>query len=136
MSNFRLQLRTSDGEPSGTTTLESFLADNEGAPAHVRELVSNLQPGAAATIPTLDLIVVRPTPRQRRLTRFKVAVSVDGLKEATIQVNRAAGTIGVRFKRRRQLYELPLSDVAALIYDRVCRANAGVGRLNGRRKRR
>lgn len=134
--NFPLQV-TFDGETS-VTTLHRFQAENEGT--RVAGAAAELgQPGDFCTVRDGELIWhlerLEQQKAAKRIARFKVDVSIDGAKSATVEINRKAQTIAVRLHKRRTLYELPLADVAALIFDRVSRANAGVGRLKARRRR-
>jgi len=50
-----------------------------------------------------------------RPARARVAIHVDGAREATITIDRAAGLFMVRPLRRKKFYELPLSVVAEMV---------------------
>lgn len=141
VTDFPLEVEDIEGGRPQATTLKLFLADNEAAPKALLAAVSCLTPGKSIDlVGSLGIRVSRPAAASRagrRIARFPVpGLRIDGAASVTLLVNRQAGTIGVRLKHRRTLYELPIADVAALIFDRVSRANAGVGRLVARRRRR
>lgn len=71
-----------------------------------------------------------------RNPRFRVMAELDGrrrLTPATVVVHRGALTLSVRPYRRRRTYELPLAEVAAIVYQRIIRAEVAAKRA-ARRK--
>lgn len=129
---FRVSVRA-DGE-SRTMLLAELLAENEGAPAFC-ERVRKLEPGEVFTFGP-DITVRRFSEGERRRTRHKVLINFHGKPTwATVTIDKVSGLVAVRPRRRRKEYVLRLSDVAELVIDRVARADAGVGKLNGRRRR-
>lgn len=79
----------------------------------------------------------RPTPTppaEPRNARFSVEWSFDGTKQATVVINRRAGTFEVRPYRRRKSYTLPLAVVAQLVAERIIRA-AAVAKRKARSRR-
>lgn len=55
-------------------------------------------------------------------SRFKVVGTFDiagGLQTATVEIDRAAGLFSVRPYKRRKVYTLPLSVVAAIVCQRI-----------------
>jgi hypothetical protein len=70
-------------------------------------------------------------------TRVQIPDTIDGVKGATVIIDRRRLLFAVRLKRRHKLYELPLGEVAKIVFDRVVRADTGVGRrLRPRRRSR
>ncbi len=57
-----------------------------------------------------------------RPARVKVLGSFDGVSEATLTLDRAAGVLTVRPTRRRRTFSLPLSTVAEWVMWRVIKA--------------
>jgi hypothetical protein len=62
---------------------------------------------------------------------FRVSAELDGrgrFTEATVTVHRGALVLEVRPLRRRRSYELPLAEVAAMVYQRIIRAEVAAAR--------
>lgn len=66
----------------------------------------------------------RPKSDGPRKAKFRIVWDFDGTTEATVVVNRRAGTFEVRPLRRRASYALPLAEVAQLVAERIVRAAA------------
>lgn len=60
--------------------------------------------------------------------RFEVAGRFDGAIGATVVIDREAGTISVRPKRRRTVYTLPLATAAAFVVFQVTKADLAAKR--------
>lgn len=63
----------------------------------------------------------------RRVSRFRVLGRLDmagGAIPGTVEVDRDAGTMGVRPLRRRRVYSLPLSVVATMVCQAIVNAEA------------
>lgn len=129
--SFRVSVRA-DGE-SRTMLLAELLAENEGAPTFC-DRVRKLEPGE--TLRVGELTVRRFGEGQRRRSSFRVLINQKNKPTwATLTIDRVSGLVTVRLFRRRTTYVSRLADVAELLVDRGARANAGVGRLNGSRRR-
>jgi len=68
-------------------------------------------------------------------SKFKVAGRFDGAPTATVSIDRASGVVSVRPLRRKRTYDLPLAMVAAIIVERIIKAEVNE-RLSQRRKAR
>lgn len=63
--------------------------------------------------------ITAPGPR---LAHFKIPDRFDHADGATFTINRASGIVTVRPKHRKRTYDLPLFDVARMVFERVVRA--------------
>lgn len=61
----------------------------------------------------------KPEAKRRRVAKFEFFNRIDGVNGGVLYIDRQTGIIGVRPKRRRRTYELPLSEVAISILQRV-----------------
>lgn len=133
--NFRLTVRFDEDEPS-STTLRTFLEENEGAP-DVCTVVAKLAPGEQATFGggAAPLCVVTRAPKtSNRFTRIRVPIKrFNGAEFATVVIDRKRLTIAIRPARRRVALELELSDwVERMLWKAV----AATARQSTRRPRR
>jgi hypothetical protein len=78
----------------------------------------------------------------RRVSRFRVLGRLDmagGAIPGTVEVDRDAGTLGVRPLRRRRVYSLPLSVVATMVCQAIVNAEARqkrAAKANGKNRKR
>lgn len=132
--NFRLSVRAEGDDYPVTTTLQSFLADNEGA-AEVCARVQSLAPGDAVSLgggaaPVFH--VQRFAKGSPRFTRVRVPAQFDGSEFATVTIDRKRLTLSIRPARKRTVFELDLTDFAQRMLERQAKLNA----LSKRRTRR
>lgn len=69
------------------------------------------------------------------ISRFPVVAALDMARaqDGTVTIDRAAGLFGVRPKRGRRVYTLPLATVASIVVSRVIKAEVADQRRRGGR---
>jgi len=71
--------------------------------------------------------------KQRRFANFRVHGGFDGEREATVTIDRKLGLFLVRPRRRRRVYSVPLSWLAAFVLEKVVKAEVAAKRKARRR---
>lgn len=59
-----------------------------------------------------------PTPKRKRVARFKVFAPLDGAggaQHGMVEIDRDSGMMSVRVKRKRRRYTMPLGYVASMM---------------------